>query len=603
QVKIGGHRVELGEIEAQLMKHPLVKQAVVDVVRDEREVNQLVGYVVPKSTSRKIDFINGATITGESERLEFKLKSIAMRDDLLANDTLGAVNLYFAEDDENAWFFRKSYRNYMGDFSRVDLLLCLNLAVQSLDPLKSVKAMDHFNELSKVLSIFSAVKEKHSGLLKYRYPSAGGLYPVQIYIKCTERDANENLVSDVYYLHPKENKLLLLEKSKKQTERSTFELYFVINLEAITPLYGELSLTLGLLEIGYMLGLLKSGCKKNKLTYSYGALKKQEIDFDVGANNYWAVAPISLSSSDKGETTEGSLLKSLRVYLFVKNDNQKQSIGWYRYDVYGATLIPIREKPYFNESELAGDNNKIFDNADFALFFTTKMTMDEQSNDLHVLTGMFVQILSEIFLKNGIGICPIGSLSLDLEKKYFNDEQLLHIVYGGAVSDEQLNEKVHSKTGADDALSSSSLLLFLSSKLPPYMFPKNIVFADEIPLSYNGKLDRRSLVNLNAAYDNKKFAQPVTHIDFKLVEICANILSLDVGNISMNANFIELGGDSLGIIKFGTKIKEEFTVQISIKELFVFRDLKQLSEKIHNTAWISNDLNDQNFFINVDDLS
>ena len=55
QIKIRGHRIEAGEVEAALLSHPNIREAIVTARLDARSERQLVGYVVPKSTGTSVD--------------------------------------------------------------------------------------------------------------------------------------------------------------------------------------------------------------------------------------------------------------------------------------------------------------------------------------------------------------------------------------------------------------------------------------------------------------------------------------------------------------------------------------------------------------------
>ncbi len=86
---------------------------------------------------------------------------------------------------------------------------------------------------------------------------------------------------------------------------------------------------------------------------------------------------------------------------------------------------------------------------------------------------------------------------------------------------------------------------FLKQQLPEYMIPSAFVLLDTLPLSPNGKIDRRALPppgdarpSLDSHYD-----EPRTPVEQTLVEIWAQVLG--VGKVGVNDNFFELGGDSI----------------------------------------------------------
>lgn len=103
---------------------------------------------------------------------------------------------------------------------------------------------------------------------KYRYPSAGGLYPVQVYLY-VKANRVERLPSGIYYYHPVQHHLVALATGieLKRTiydplinrpifDKAAFSLFLIAQLNAIAPLYGEVSRDFCLLEAGYMGQLL-----------------------------------------------------------------------------------------------------------------------------------------------------------------------------------------------------------------------------------------------------------------------------------------------------------------------------------------------------------
>ncbi|MEO7827677.1 MAG: amino acid adenylation domain-containing protein, partial [Allosphingosinicella sp.] len=113
-------------------------------------------------------------------------------------------------------------------------------------------------------------------LPKYRYPSAGSLYPVQAYL-VVRPDRVDGVPGGAYYFHPRENRLVQLAAAGFETDsdlpaagcdlgsfaRAAFAIVLAGDLAAIEPVYGDLGRPFCLLEAGAMSGLLREtapGC-------------------------------------------------------------------------------------------------------------------------------------------------------------------------------------------------------------------------------------------------------------------------------------------------------------------------------------------------------
>ncbi|HTI08485.1 MAG TPA: amino acid adenylation domain-containing protein [Puia sp.] len=108
---------------------------------------------------------------------------------------------------------------------------------------------------------------------------------------------------------------------------------------------------------------------------------------------------------------------------------------------------------------------------------------------------------------------------------------------------------------------------YLGEKLPDYMIPSYYVRLDKMPVTANGKLDRRLLPEPVARVDDNYVAAS-GEIEEQLIGIWSEILKIDKDHISVNANFFELGGNSMDIVKLNNKIREQFNVDISVADMF-----------------------------------
>jgi tyrocidine synthetase-3 len=130
----------------------------------------------------------------------------------------------------------------------------------------------------------------------------------------------------------------------------------------------------------------------------------------------------------------------------------------------------------------------------------------------------------------------------------------------------------------------------LTGKLPHYMIPSYFVSLPRIPLTPNGKLDRK-LLPLPAVEitPGKSYIAPRDNLERKLSEIWAEVLGIDQTVIGIDANFFHLGGHSLNVIKLITRIHQEQQVKIPFVEVFLMPTIRGLSEYIKGLSVNEND--------------
>ncbi len=125
----------------------------------------------------------------------------------------------------------------------------------------------------------------------------------------------------------------------------------------------------------------------------------------------------------------------------------------------------------------------------------------------------------------------------------------------------------------------SNLRGFLKEKLPQYMIPSAFVLLEALPLTSNGKIDRRSLKapDVERSELNAAFA-PRTPEEQLLAEIWSQVLG--VKQIGIGDNFFELGGHSLLATQLIAKVRETFQVELPLRSLFQSPTVESLAEAI-----------------------
>jgi amino acid adenylation domain-containing protein len=119
---------------------------------------------------------------------------------------------------------------------------------------------------------------------------------------------------------------------------------------------------------------------------------------------------------------------------------------------------------------------------------------------------------------------------------------------------------------------------WLGARLPEYMIPSALVLLHTLPLTLNGKIDRRALPAPEdvSAFQEKTFVAPRNAVEQIIANIWAEVLGLE--QVSVDSNFFEVGGHSLKAIQIISRIREALRVELSAKSLFDARTVETLSK-------------------------
>ncbi|MFG6101395.1 amino acid adenylation domain-containing protein [Leptothoe sp. EHU-05/26/07-4] len=162
------------------------------------------------------------------------------------------------------------------------------------------------------------------------------------------------------------------------------------------------------------------------------------------------------------------------------------------------------------------------------------------------------------------------------EDKSGNKQLIAYIVWEPQAETAEISEledKLTSQTSAQ-------LKAFLNEKLPEYMRPAHFIVLNSLPLLPNGKVDRRSLPEVETVRPElgEPFVPPRTLTEELLAGIWANVLDLD--QVGIYDNFFELGGHSLLAIRLISQVRNTFQMELSLRSLFELPTVAGLSDRI-----------------------
>jgi amino acid adenylation domain-containing protein len=125
---------------------------------------------------------------------------------------------------------------------------------------------------------------------------------------------------------------------------------------------------------------------------------------------------------------------------------------------------------------------------------------------------------------------------------------------------------------------------YLRQMLPEYMVPAFYLQLEVLPLTANGKIDRRSLSEENSGMKNEvPYVAPRNEIEKKLLKIWVEVLKQD--NIGVKHDFFALGGHSLKIIKVINQVNKQFGLKYDLKGVYGEPTIEAMALRIKTDIW------------------
>jgi len=131
-----------------------------------------------------------------------------------------------------------------------------------------------------------------------------------------------------------------------------------------------------------------------------------------------------------------------------------------------------------------------------------------------------------------------------------------------------------------EAVDGSELRSYLKDRLPEYMVPSAFVTLEEVPLTPNGKVDRKALPepDWNGREASSGFVAARTPVEEMLCGIWEQLLKTE--QVGIHENFFELGGHSLLATQVISRVRESFNVELPLRVIFESPTIAEISETI-----------------------
>jgi amino acid adenylation domain-containing protein/non-ribosomal peptide synthase protein (TIGR01720 family) len=135
-------------------------------------------------------------------------------------------------------------------------------------------------------------------------------------------------------------------------------------------------------------------------------------------------------------------------------------------------------------------------------------------------------------------------------------------------------------------LEAAELRQFLAAKLPAYMLPTAFVILETLPLTANGKVDRRALPIPDLSPVTTTTTAPRTPIEQQLINIWTQVLGIE--SIGIHDNFFRLGGDSILAIQAVAKANQQ-GLALRPRQMFQYQTVAELAAIVDTDTTLSSE--------------
>ena len=136
---------------------------------------------------------------------------------------------------------------------------------------------------------------------------------------------------------------------------------------------------------------------------------------------------------------------------------------------------------------------------------------------------------------------------------------------------------------SDRTLDEQGVISYLQARLPEYMVPSALVHLDKLPLTINGKLDRKALPDPKFTQE-ESYVAPRSELEQQICQIWAETLGLPQDQVGIRDNFFRLGGNSILAIKLVNRLNKKLNNNVSVSVLFKQNTIEKLSRYLEHTS-------------------
>ena len=141
-----------------------------------------------------------------------------------------------------------------------------------------------------------------------------------------------------------------------------------------------------------------------------------------------------------------------------------------------------------------------------------------------------------------------------------------------------------------DTIDEEHLKKYLETTLPKYMIPSFFTVIEHMPLTPNGKVDRKKLQStiINHVTTRNDVVSPRNEEEKQIFDICKELLGHD--QISVTDDLMQIGAYSLLIAKLVYQIREQFQMDISFKYVYENPSIEKIAEYVRRSINVSADM-------------
>jgi len=356
---------------------------------------------------------------------------------------------------------------------------------------------------------------------------------------------------------------------------------------------------------------------------SYRRFHDEEIPFADLAALLACMAQIEVEGSPFPKRRYGSAgnLYPVQTYLCIKAGKVEDlEAGIYYHDPQEHRLVQLAAGAALEASLFDPANRALFAGAGLTVLLIARMAAitplyGERARHFAVIeAGLMTQLLETEAPLHRIGLSQVGGLRFEVVRSLFAlDEscELVHALVGGRIAAAQTGlaafreeaDEYHSLVGllgtaepaeagevpaATAARPEAEILADLRERLraqlPEYMVPSHFVRLDALPLSANGKVDRKALpvpqaeANAADAPEGPAFIPPETELERLLAGILCEVLGVE--RVGAHDNFFDLGATSVHVVRVYNALRQATGREIAMADMFNHPSISLLAQHL-----------------------